>query len=138
MNLTFTPQQLEQMECAQQGQDQFNLFSPDYSFKGNSLLPVNCEGKLIPSDRSCDKVNPQISSDGVRKRSLEDVRHSHKNSDPNIEYMGLVKRPKTPLITAVDIQNQVQSLSERKQSASSSLPDIICSNLDMSEPGASR
>ena len=137
MNLTLSPRILEQMECGQQEEDQFSFFTPDGDVRRDSSLAVNSEGKITLKDSSNEKVS-NLSSEGVRKRSLEDVRPPGEESGDNIEYIGLVKRPKTPLITAKDIQNQVQSLSERKQSACSSLPDIVSSSVDTTELHASR
>jgi len=134
MNLTFTPQKLEQMECAQSEDDQFNFLSPDSPDRQYSLLSVNCEKKKVSRDVSSDKRNSNTSNEGLRKRSLEEVRHSCKEGEATIEYIGLVKRSKTPLITVMDIQKQAQFLSERKQSACISLPDIVCSSVDVTEP----
>ena len=53
-------------------------------------------------------------------------------------YVGLVKRPKTPLITSRDIEAQAAVLSERKQSGCGSLPDVISSSVETTELHASR
>eukprot|EP00092_Neocalanus_flemingeri_P027419 GFUD01029736.1.p1 GENE.GFUD01029736.1~~GFUD01029736.1.p1 ORF type:complete len:1514 (+),score=324.17 GFUD01029736.1:225-4766(+) len=137
MEMTFSPRLMEQMESEQKEGDQFSFFTPDGMVRRDSALAVDSEGKITERDLAEDKV-PNISSEGVRKRSLENVKPPGEESDDNIEYIGLVKRPKTPLITVKDIQNQVQSLSERKQSACSSLPDIVCSSVDTTELHASR
>eukprot|EP00090_Calanus_glacialis_P003873 TRINITY_DN12907_c0_g1_i1.p1 TRINITY_DN12907_c0_g1~~TRINITY_DN12907_c0_g1_i1.p1 ORF type:complete len:1505 (+),score=299.61 TRINITY_DN12907_c0_g1_i1:210-4724(+) len=137
MNVTLSPRMMEMMESGPQEEDQFSFFTPDGSVRRDSALAVNAEGKITLIDNCDDKVS-NISSEGVRKRSLESVPLLAAESDDNIEYIGLVKRPKTPLITIKDIQEQVQSLSERKQSACSSLPDIVCSSVDTTELYASR
>jgi len=137
MNVTLSPRMMELMESSPQEEDQFSFFTPDGSVRRDSALGVNAEGKIIQKDNCDDKVsNP--GSEGVRKRSLESVPLLVAESDENIEYVGLVKRPKTPLITMKDIQEQVQSLSERKASACGSLPDIVCSSVDTTELHASR
>merc|ERR1719192_1613403 len=88
------------------------------------------------------KVNNVTNEGSIRKRSLEDVKNkvekSSDNSEENIEYVGLVKRPKTPLITTKDIEKQVQAISERKTSGCGSLPDVISSSFDTTELYASR
>jgi len=137
MNVTLSPRMMEMMESGPQEEDQFSFFTPDGSVRRDSALAVNAEGKITLKDNSDDKLS-NLSSEGVRKRSLESVPLLAAESDDNIEYIGLVKRPKTPLITIKDIQEQVQSLSERKQSACSSLPDIVCSSVDTTELYASR
>ena len=140
MNVTLSPRMMELMESSNNGpqeEEQFSFFTPDGSVRRDSALGVNAEGKIIQKDNCDDKVsNP--ASEGVRKRSLESVPLLVAESDENIEYVGLVKRPKTPLITMKDIQEQVQSLSERKASACGSLPDIVCSSVDTTELHASR
>ena len=123
---------MEQMECGQQEEDQFSFFTPSSFARHDSSLAVNCDWKTTHSDHSHDKESYNSSSGCVRKRLLENVRQA---SDENIEYTGLVKRPKTPLITAGDIAKQVQSLSEWKQSTCSSLPDIVCSSRDTTKLG---
>lgn len=137
MNLTLSPRIMELMANEPQEEDQFSFFTPDGSVRRDSSLSVNAEGKITLKDNCDDKVS-NTSSEGVRKRSLESVPVLATESDDNIEYVGLVKRPKTPLITIKDIQEQVQSMSERKQSACSSLPDIVCSSVDTTELHASR
>ena len=80
----------------------------------------------------------------MRKRSLDDVNSKMEASrnivegQENIEYVGLVKRPKTPLITSRDIEAQVAVISERKQSGCGSLPDVISSSVETTELHASR
>ena len=80
-----------------------------------------------------------------RKRSLDEVQtklevpdNDDNNNHEDIEYVGLVKRPKTPLITSRDIEAQVAVISERKQSGCGSLPDVISSSVETTELHASR
>ena len=103
---------------------------------------MNAEGKITMKDSEV-KVNNVTNEGSVRKRSLDDVKNkveknSDNNSEENIEYVGLVKRPKTPLITTKDIEKQVQAISERKTSGCGSLPDVISSSFDTTELYASR
>ena len=80
---------------------------------------------------------PQSTNTQERKRSLDEVQtklevpdNDDNNNHEDIEYVGLVKRPKTPLITTKDIQKQVAQISERKQSGCGSLPDVISSSVE--------
>ena len=147
MNLTINPKQMqEKMEVGDgvkdDEDDQFSFFTPDGHVRRDSELTVNADGKITlrDSDASVDNVTNEGS---LRKRSLEDVSskvekvEDNKNEE-NIEYVGLVKRPKTPLITTKDIEKQVLAISERKQSGCSSLPDVISSSFDTTELYASR
>lgn len=130
--LSITAQMVEQMEVANAGQgedDTFSFFTSDGTVRSDSQLVVLADGKIEKKAETA----PQLTV-GERKRSLEDVRPK----GDTIEYIGLVKRPKTPLITAGDIRKQAQTLSERKASACGSLPDIVSSSVDATELHASR
>ena len=148
--LSITAKMVEQMEVAQaekEEEDQFSFFTSDGLVRRDSELVV-VDGKI--SNKSGSSVTATSNNVGERKRSLEDIRSDqidifcccktflHRPKDDTIEYVGLVKRPKTPLITAGDIRKQAQSLSERKASACGSLPDIVSSSVDTTELHASR
>merc|ERR1719458_281928 len=123
---------VEQMEVANAGQgedDTFSFVTSDGTVRSDSQLVVLPDGKIEKKAEA-----PPQPTVGERKRSLEDVRPK----GDTIEYIGLVKRPKTPLITAGDILKQAQTLSERKASACGSLPDIVSSSVDTTELHASR
>ena len=124
--LSITSRMVEQMQSQQEEQDQFSFFTSDGVVRRDSNLQVLADGKIAPS--------VSATTVGERKRSLEDIRPK----DDTVEYLGLVKRPKTPLITAGDILKQAQTLSERKASACGSLPDIVSSSFDATELHASR
>ena len=149
--LSITAKMVEQMEVAQaekEEEDQFSFFTSDGTVRRDSELVVLPDGKI--SNKSSSSVTATSNNVGERKRSLEDIRSDqidifcrcktllHRPKDDTIEYVGLVKRPKTPLITAGDIRKQAQSLSERKASACGSLPDIVSSSVDTTELHASR
>ena len=149
--LSITAKMVEQMEVAQsekEEEDQFSFFTSDGTVRRDSQLVVLPDGKI--SNKSTTSVTTPTSTNvGERKRSLEDIRSGdlmnllfkipcNRPKDDTIEYVGLVKRPKTPLITAGDIRKQAQSLSERKASACGSLPDIVSSSVDTTELHASR
>ena len=152
--LSITAKMVEQMEVAQAEQeeeDQFSFFTSDGLVRRDSELVVLPDGKISnKSGSSVTATSNNSNNVGERKRSLEDIRFDqinifcsrktclHRPKDDTIEYVGLVKRPKTPLITAGDIRKQAQSLSERKASACGSLPDIVSSSVDTTELHASR
>ena len=106
-------------------------------------LKVDAEGKI--SVRDSEGVTGGDTA-SLRKRSLDTVPPTVEVTQPgaeqqelgNIEYVGLVKRPKTPLITSRDIEQQAAAIAERKQSGCGSLPDLISSSLDTTELHASR
>ena len=145
MNLTLAPHQIqEKMDVKDDEPDQFSFFTPDGLVRTDSELTVNAEGKITAKDNNNSDVtvNNIANEASVRKRSLDDVRSTvdtrADNTEDNIEYVGLVKRPKTPLITTRDIEAQVAVISERKQSGCGSLPDVISSSFDTTELHASR
>ena len=147
MNLTLAPHQIQEKmdvsEVKDDEPDQFSFFTPDGLVRTDSELTVNAEGKITAKDNNSDvTVNNLANEASVRKRSLDDVRNTvdtrTDNTEENIEYVGLVKRPKTPLITTRDIEAQVAVISERKQSGCGSLPDVISSSFDTTELHASR
>ena len=148
MNLTLNPKQIEDNlakdvvnQVKEEEVDQFSFFTPDGLVRSDTELTVNAEGKITARDSDVC-LNNLANEGSVRKRSLEDVKSRADNdcvgSEDNIEYVGLVKRPKTPLITTKDIAQQVAAISERKQSGCSSLPDVISSSVDTQELYASR
>ena len=132
------------MEVANAGQgedDTFSFFTPDGLVRTDSELTVNAEGKITLKDSEGNNVANE-GGGGLRKRSLDDVNNKleavNKVQEENIEYVGLVKRPKTPLITSRDIEAQAAVISERKQSGCGSLPDVISSSVEITELHASR
>ena len=148
MNLTLNPKQIEDNlakdvvnQVKEEEVDQFSFFTPDGLVRSDTELTVNAEGKITARDSDVC-LNNLANEGSVRKRSLEDVKSRADEdcvgSEDNIEYVGLVKRPKTPLITTKDIAQQVAAISERKQSGCSSLPDVISSSVDTQELYASR
>ena len=146
MNLTLNPKQMVGVTSAcpegeEEGEeDQFSFFTADGLVRRDSELTVNAEGKITIRESSETGGDSQLTQD--RKRSLEEVQptveltnnddnnNNNSQSEDNIEYVGLVKRPKTPLITTKDIQKQVAQISERKQSGCGSLPDVISSSVE--------
>ena len=152
MNLTLDPKKMaltEQMETGDNNgdkveEDTFSFFTPDGLVRTDSELTVNAEGKITLKDSDCKVNNVANEGGGMRKRSLDDVNSKMEASrnivegQENIEYVGLVKRPKTPLITSRDIEAQVAVISERKQSGCGSLPDVISSSVETTELHASR
>lgn len=145
MNLTLDPKKMamtEQMEAEGEKaeEDTFSFFTPDGLVRTDSELTVNAEGKITLKDSEAN--NAANEGGGLRKRSLDDVNNrlevDKTAAEENIEYVGLVKRPKTPLITSRDIEAQAAVLSERKQSGCGSLPDVISSSVETTELHASR
>ena len=145
MNLTLDPKKMamtEQMEAEGEKaeEDTFSFFTPDGLVRTDSELTVNAEGKITLKDSEAN--NAANEGGGLRKRSLDDVNNrlevDKTTAEENIEYVGLVKRPKTPLITSRDIEAQAAVLSERKQSGCGSLPDVISSSVETTELHASR
>ena len=145
MNLTLDPKKMamtEQMEAEGEKveEDTFSFFTPDGLVRTDSELTVNAEGKITLKDSEGNNVANE-GGGGLRKRSLDDVNKleaANKVQEENIEYVGLVKRPKTPLITSRDIEAQAAVISERKQSGCGSLPDVISSSVETTELHASR
>ena len=145
MNLTLDPKKMamtEQMEAEDSKEDTFSFFTPDGLVRTDSELTVNAEGKITLKDSEGNANNTANEGGGLRKRSLDDVNNKLEvdktAAEENIEYVGLVKRPKTPLITTRDIEAQAAVLSERKQSGCGSLPDVISSSVETTELHASR
>ena len=151
MNLTLDPKKMQMTETMEVGEgdevredsaDTFSFFTPDGLVRRDSELKVDAEGKI--SVRDSEGVTGDTAS--LRKRSLDTVPPTVEVTEPgaeqqepgNIEYVGLVKRPKTPLITSRDIEQQAAAIAERKQSGCGSLPDLISSSLDTTELHASR
>ena len=146
MNLSLNPKQMgiedSEVTSKEEEVDQFSFFTPDGIVRSDTELTVDAEGKITARDSDAKPAEPANEA-GVRKRSLEDVKSKPdiecaNASEENIEYVGLVKRPKTPLITSKDIAQQVAAISERKQSGCGSLPDVISSSVDTQELYASR
>ena len=118
MNLTLNPKQMVGVTSAcpeEEGEeDQFSFFTADGLVRRDSELTVNAEGKITIRESSETGGDSQLTQD--RKRSLEEVQptveltnnddnnNNNSQSEDNIEYVGLVKRPKTPLITTKDWQ----------------------------------
>ena len=144
MNLTLNPKQMMEVngnckEGEEEEEDQFSFFTADGLVRRDSELTVNSDGKImirVESEETSD-TPPQSTNTQERKRSLDEVQtklevpdNDDNNNHEDIEYVGLVKRPKTPLITTKDIQKQVAQISERKQSGCGSLPDVISSSVE--------
>ena len=145
MNLTLNPKQMMEVNgnCKEgeeeEEEDQFSFFTADGLVRRDSELTVNSDGKImirVESEETSD-TPPQSTNTQERKRSLDEVQtklevpdNDDNNNHEDIEYVGLVKRPKTPLITTKDIQKQVAQISERKQSGCGSLPDVISSSVE--------
>ena len=144
MNLTLNPKQMMEVngnckEGDEEEEDQFSFFTADGMVRRDSELTVNSDGKImirVESEQTSD-TPPQSNNTQERKRSLDEVQtklevpdNDDNNNHEDIEYVGLVKRPKTPLITTKDIQKQVAQISERKQSGCGSLPDVISSSVE--------
>ena len=142
MNLTLDPKKMAMTEAEDNRveEDTFSFFTPDGLVRTDSELTVNAEGKITLKDSEAN--NAANEGGGLRKRSLDDVNNKleavNKVQEENIEYVGLVKRPKTPLITSRDIEAQAAVISERKQSGCGSLPDVISSSVETTELHASR
>ena len=141
MNLTLDPKKMAMTEDNRVEEDTFSFFTPDGLVRTDSELTVNAEGKITLKDSEGNNVANE-GGGGLRKRSLDDVNNkledANKVQEENIEYVGLVKRPKTPLITSRDIEAQAAVISERKQSGCGSLPDVISSSVETTELHASR
>ena len=143
MNLTLDPKKMAMTEAEDNRveEDTFSFFTPDGLVRTDSELTVNAEGKITLKDSEGNNVANE-GGGGLRKRSLDDVNNKleavNKVQEENIEYVGLVKRPKTPLITSRDIEAQAAVISERKQSGCGSLPDVISSSVETTELHASR
>ena len=146
MNLTLNPKQMMEVngnckegEEGEEEEDQFSFFTADGMVRRDSELTVNSDGKItirVESGQTPD-TPPQSANTQERKRSLDELQtklevpdNDDNNNHEDIEYVGLVKRPKTPLITTKDIQKQVAQISERKQSGCGSLPDVISSSVE--------
>ena len=143
MNLTLDPKKMAMTEAedSKVEEDTFSFFTPDGLVRTDSEMTVNAEGKITLKDSEGDVNNvANEGGGGLRKRSLDDVNNKLEavNKEENIEYVGLVKRPKTPLITSRDIEAQAAVISERKQSGCGSLPDVISSSVETTELHASR
>ena len=143
MNLTLDPKKMAMTEVEDKEEDTFSFFTPDGLVRTDSELTVNADGKITLKD--CEGNVNNVANEGgggLRKRSLDDVNNKlepvDKTQEENIEYVGLVKRPKTPLITTRDIEAQAAVISERKQSGCGSLPDVISSSVETTELHASR
>ena len=149
MNLTLDPKKMQMTETMEVGEgeevredsaDTFSFFTPDGLVRRDSELKVDAEGKI--SVRDSEGVMGDTAS--LRKRSLDaapprvEVTEPGAAEEAGVEYVGLVKRPKTPLITSRDIEQQAAAIAERKQSGCGSLPDLISSSLDTTELHASR
>ena len=142
MNLTLNPKQMMEVNgnCKEdEEEDQFSFFTADGLVRRDSELTVNSDGKImirVETEETQD-TPPQSTNTQERKRSLDETQtklevpdNDDNNNHEDIEYVGLVKRPKTPLITTKDIQKQVAQISERKQSGCGSLPDVISSSVE--------
>ena len=136
--LSITAKMVEQMEVAQsekEEEDQFSFFTADGLVRRDSELTVNSEGKITIKE-SCDtegqlaQDNKNTAEEVQTKVTNNDDNNNNNSRDDNIEFVGLVVRPKTPLITSEDIQKQVAQISERKQSGCGSLPDVISSSVE--------
>lgn len=145
MNLTLDPKKMAMTEAedSKVEEDTFSFFTPDGLVRTDSEMTVNAEGKITLKDSEGNVNNvANEGGGGLRKRSLDDVNNKleavNKSQEENIEYVGLVKRPKTPLITSRDIEAQAAVISERKQSGCGSLPDVISSSVETTELHASR
>ena len=142
MNLTLNPKQMMEVNgnCKEdEEEDQFSFFTADGLVRRDSELTVNADGKImirVETEETLD-TPAQPNNTQERKRSLDEAQtklevpdNDDNNNHEDIEYVGLVKRPKTPLITTKDIQKQVAQISERKQSGCGSLPDVISSSVE--------
>ena len=142
MNLPLNPKQMMEVNgnCKEdEEEDQFSFFTADGLVRRDSELTVNADGKImirVETEETLD-TPAQPNNTQERKRSLDEAQtklevpdNDDNNNHEDIEYVGLVKRPKTPLITTKDIQKQVAQISERKQSGCGSLPDVISSSVE--------
>jgi len=143
MNLCLSPKVLNIGTCkedeADEADDKFSFFSADGTVRCDSNLQVNPEGNVEVKENSEPiRDSDEGVSDSFRKRSLENG-PPRDEVEETIEYQGLVKRPKTPLITACDIAKQAAAICERKASACGSLPDVVSSStLENNEMSGSR
>ena len=140
MNLSLNPKKMVEVSssCGEEGEeeeDQFSFFTADGLVRRDSELTVNSEGKITIKE-SCDtegqlaQDNKNTAEEVQTKVTNNDDNNNNNSRDDNIEFVGLVVRPKTPLITSEDIQKQVAQISERKQSGCGSLPDVISSSVE--------
>ena len=133
------PDEIDHRGGGVEEEDQFSFFTADGLVRRDSELTVNSDGKImirVETEETPD-TPPQSTNTQERKRSLDEAQtklevpdNDDNNNHEDIEYVGLVKRPKTPLITTKDIQKQVAQISERKQSGCGSLPDVISSSVE--------
>merc|ERR1719347_595182 len=140
MNLCLSQKVLNIGTCKEdEADDEFSFFSPDGTVRCDSNLQVTPEGKVTVKEtpESLQDSDESV-SDSLSKRSLENA-PPRDEIEQTIEYQGLVKRPKTPLITACDIAKQAAAICERKASACGSLPDVVSSStLENNEMSGSR
>ena len=130
MNISLSPRAAERLGDTLQEEENFSFFTPE-GFARRDSEPAAPAATATADSGEVTAVRKRLLSEPGCGGAVETQQDS-------IEYVGLVKRPKTPLITAADIAGAAASLSERKQSGCGSLPDVISSSVDTTELHNSR
>ncbi|XP_023344786.1 myosin light chain kinase, smooth muscle [Eurytemora carolleeae] len=110
-NVCISPQLLDTLESSTQDQEQFSFFSTEEEGEAEMSDLKNQDGcsKMVDREENSELESVKDSKlqvkrgDTDRKRGLEenvDLADKSSLAEDSIEYIGLVKRPKTPLITA--------------------------------------